>query len=83
MISRSCASAISTGIVNLRSKRSATYSEITASAAMIAMIASWATVLPNVGPIEVALHSVAPYLAVRSLRRRAETAGPDFLNEIL
>ena len=50
---------------------------------MIAMIASWATVLPNVGPIEVALHSVAPYLAVRSLRRRAETAGPDFLNEIL
>ena len=50
---------------------------------MIAMIASLATVLPNVGPIEVAFQFVAPYLAFSAVCRRDETAGPAFLNEIL
>ncbi len=53
MISRSCISAISTGIAYFHSKRSAMYAEITSSEAMIAMIALLATVLPKVGPIEV------------------------------
>src|SRR5438128_11509523 len=46
-------SAISTGIAYFHSNRSAIYAEITSSDAMIAMIALWAIVLPNVGPIEV------------------------------
>src|ERR1700733_4457114 len=53
VISRSCISAISTGIAYFHSKRSAMYAEITSSDAMIAMIALLATVLPKVGPIEV------------------------------
>src|SRR6266699_3356979 len=53
VISRSCISAISTGTAYFHSKRRAMYAEITSSDAMIAMIALWAIVLPNVGPIEV------------------------------
>ena len=53
MISRSCASAISTGTANFHSNRSATYAEITSSEAMIAITALLATVFPNVGPTEV------------------------------
>ncbi len=53
VISRSCISAISTGTAYFHSKRSAMYAEITSSEAMIAITALLATVLPNVGPIEV------------------------------
>ena len=53
MISRSCARAISTGIANFHSNRSATYAEITSSEAMIATTALLATVFPNVGPTDV------------------------------
>ncbi len=60
MISRSCISAISTGTAYFHSNRSAIYAEITSSEAMIAMTALLATVLPNVGPIEVEEKSLVP-----------------------
>ena len=53
VMSRSCINAISTGTAYFHSKRSAMYAEITSSEAMIATIALFATVLPNVGPIDV------------------------------
>ena len=56
MIRRSCISAISTGTANFHSNRNAMYSEITNSDAMIASIALFATVLPNVGPTDVTLY---------------------------
>ena len=52
VISRSCIRAIRTGIANFHSNRSATYTEITSSEAMIATTALLATVFPNVGPID-------------------------------
>ncbi len=52
VISRSCASAIITGIANFHSNLSATYAAITSSDAMIAITALLATVLPNVGPTD-------------------------------
>ena len=60
MISRSCISAISTGTAYFHSNRRAMYVEITSSEAMIAMTALLATVLPNVGPIDLALKFFTP-----------------------
>src|ERR1700712_1434322 len=47
----SCMSAISTGTAYFGSKRSAMYALMTSSDERIAMIADFATVWPNVGPI--------------------------------
>src|ERR671916_3225832 len=55
----SCITAMSTGTAYFGSNRSAMYAEITTSDAMIAMIAEFATVAPNVGPIEVELGTSA------------------------
>src|SRR5437764_787298 len=56
VINRSCINAISTGTANFHSNRSATYTEISSSEAMIATTALLATVFPNVGPTDVALN---------------------------
>ncbi len=44
--------AMRTGTANFHSNRSAMYAEMTSSEAMIAMIALFATVWPNVGPTD-------------------------------
>src|SRR5919107_464050 len=79
----SCMTAMSTGTAYLGSKRSAMYAEITSSEAMIATIAEFATVWPNVGPIEVELGvSAKSYLRSIADWTRATCEGRRFAVEI-
>jgi hypothetical protein len=82
VISRSCISAISTGIAYFHSKRNAMYAEITSSDAMIAMTAECAIVLPKVGPIDVEEKLRVPNLVSSAALMSLTFSGRSVLVEI-